>query len=331
MKNLQEDIKTGNFKKVYLLYGDEAYLKIQYKDKLLKALNPDDDTMNFSRYEGKGIEVNAMIDLCETMPFFADRRLILIENSGLFKSGGEQMAEYLKSPAESVNFLFVETEVDKRSKLFKAVQANGCAVEFATQDETTLKRWILQMIKKENKNISERTLNLLLEKTGTDMENIHKECEKLFCYCLDKDVITEQDVEAICTKRITSHIFDMVEAIANKNQKKALELYYELIALKEPPMRILFLIARQFNLLMQVRQLKRKGLDEKQIAEKTGLRSFVVRKYVSQSARFTWEELKEALTACVETEEAVKTGQMNDRMSVELLIIAYSGEKERRA
>ena len=79
-------------------------------------------------------------------------------------------------------------------------------------------------------------------------------------------------------------------------------------------MRILFLIARQFNLLMQVRQLKRKGLDEKQIAEKTGLRSFVVRKYVSQSARFTWEELKEALTACVE-----------------LLIIAYSGEKERRA
>ena len=91
------------------------------------------------------------------------------------------------------------------------------------------------------------------------------------------------------------------------------------------------MIFQQFNLLMQVRQLKRKGLDEKQIAEKTGLRSFVVRKYVSQSARFTGEELKEALTACVETEEAVKTGQMNDRMSVELLIIAYSGEKERRA
>ena len=78
-------------------------------------------------------------------------------------------------------------------------------------------------------------------------------------------------------------------------------------------------------------ELSHERLDEKQIAEKTGLRSFVVRKYVSQSARFTWEELKEALTACVETEEAVKTGQMNDRMSVELLIIAYSGEKERRA
>ena len=127
------------------------------------------------------------------------------------------------------------------------------------------------------------------------------------------------------------------EVLSNYNSSSGitnvngLKLYYDLIELKEPPMRILFLIARQFNLLMQVRQVKRKGLDEKQIAEKTGLRSFVVRKYVSQSARFTWEELKEALTACVETEEAVKTGQMNDRMSVELLIIAYSGEKERRA
>ena len=82
MKNLQEDIKTGNFKNVYLLFGEEAYLKIQYKEKLIHALNPDDDTMNFSKYEGKGIEVREMIDLCETMPFFADRRVVLVENSG---------------------------------------------------------------------------------------------------------------------------------------------------------------------------------------------------------------------------------------------------------
>ena len=91
MKNLQEDIKTGNFRRVYLLCGDEAYLKIQYKDKLIKALNPDDDTMNFSKYEGKGIEVREMIDLCETMPFFADYRVILVENSGFFKNKCDEL------------------------------------------------------------------------------------------------------------------------------------------------------------------------------------------------------------------------------------------------
>jgi len=318
MQRLIQDLKSGDFKKIYLLYGQEAYLRKQYKDKLKEAMIGD-DTMNFSYYEGKDFTVGEVIDQAETMPFFADRRLILIENSGLFKSGGEQMAEYLKSPAESVNFLFVETEVDKRSKLFKAVQANGCAVEFVTQDETTLKRWILQMIKKENKNISERTLNLLLEKTGTDMENIHKECEKLFCYCLDKDVITEQDVEAICTKRITSHIFDMVEAIANKNQKKALELYYELIALKEPPMRILFLIARQFNQLLLVRELQASGADRGTVASKLKVPPFVAGKLSSQAAAFTKEQLISYVQTCVDAEEAVKTGRMGDRLAVELL------------
>ena len=74
MKSLQEDLKTGNFKQAYLLFGEEAYLRQQYKDKLIQALNPDGDTMNFTRYEGKGIEVREMIDLCETMPFFAENQ-----------------------------------------------------------------------------------------------------------------------------------------------------------------------------------------------------------------------------------------------------------------
>ena len=69
MKNIQADIKSGNFKQVYLLYGEEAYLKQQYKQNLVKALNPDGDTMNFNHYEGKGIDVKQLIDLCETMPF----------------------------------------------------------------------------------------------------------------------------------------------------------------------------------------------------------------------------------------------------------------------
>jgi len=331
MKTIDEDIKTGQLKTAYLLYGPEAYLRRQYRDKLKHAMAAPDDNMNFATFEGKETDVEAVIELAETLPFFAEQRVILIENSGFFKNSCERLAEYLPKTPSTTHFIFVEDEVDKRSKCYKAVQKTGKVVEFATQTEELLTRWILSRLKKEGKNIIGSVMQLFLSKTGTDMGNIDRELEKLICYTMGRDVITAADIEAGCTRQIGNQIFDMVEAIAMRRQKQALDLYYDLLTLKEPPMRILFLIARQFNLLMQVRQLKRKGLDEKQIAEKTGLRSFVVRKYVSQSARFTWEELKEALTACVETEEAVKTGQMNDRMSVELLIIAYSGEKERRA
>ena len=96
MKNIQADIKSGNFKQVYLLYGEEAYLKQQYKQNLVKALNPDGDTMNFNHYEGKGIDVKQLIDLCETMPFFAERRVVLLEDTGFFKNKCEELADYMK-------------------------------------------------------------------------------------------------------------------------------------------------------------------------------------------------------------------------------------------
>lgn len=323
MQRLIQDIKTGNFNHIYLLYGEEAYLRRQYRDRLKDALIGD-DTMNYHYYEGKNISIGEVIDQAETLPFFAQKRLIMIENSGFFKSGGDALADYLKEPAPAAYFVFVETEMDKRSRLYKTVQSKGCAVEFAVQDETTLKRWILGMVKKENKKISEQTLEFFLDKTGTDMENIRREIEKLFCYCLDKDAITAADIDAVCTRRLGNHIFDMVGAIADKQQKKALELYYELLAQKEPPMRIMFLIARQFNLLFQVKELRGKGYSNKIIGEKVGLPGFVAGKYVTQASRFKTEEIRDALKVCVETEEAVKTGRMNETMGVEMLIIKYS-------
>ena len=237
---------------------------------------------------------------------------------------GEKIAEYLPGIPDTTYFVFVETQVDKRSKLYKAVGKQGRVSEFASQDEQTLKRWILGMLKKEGKNITASDLQFLLERTGTQMANIKTEMEKLLCYTLEKTEITREDIEEICTKRVQNQIFDMINAIADREQKKALQLYYDLLTLKEPPMRILALIGRQFNLLLQVKELKKKGYSQQVIAEKTGLHGFVVGKYEKQAARFKSAELREALEACVEADENVKTGKMNDVMSVEILICKYS-------
>lgn len=328
MQKLNEEIKTGQLKQVYILYGEEAYLRNQYRDKLKLALLGNGDAMNYHYFEGKDVSPGEVIDLAETMPFLAERRVIILENSGLFAKGGETLAGYLAEPAQTAYFVFVESAVDKRSKLYKAATAKGRAIEFKAQDESVLKRWILGFLKKENKNITERDLNFFLEKTGADMENIRKELEKLLCYCMDRDVITAQDIESICTKQVSNQIFDMISAVAEKQQKKAMNLYYDLLTLKEPPMRILFLITRQFNMLLQVKELKNKGYDANSIGEKVGLAGFIARKYVAQAAKFKETDLRQAVTDCVEAEEAVKTGKMNDVMSVELLIVKYSAQEE---
>ena len=325
MKTIDNDIKMGQLKNVYLLYGTEDYLKRQYRDKLKQALVEPDDTMNFSAYEGKDINPKELIDLSETLPFFKEKRMILVENSGFFKNSCDDLAEYMSQVPESTCFVFVEEEVDKRSKLFKAASRAGSAVEFETPKEDMLVRWILGRIQREGKKITQSVMQLFLSKTDSDMENIDKELEKLICYTLDKTEISAADVEAICTGQTENKIFEMIDAISAKNQKKALDLYYDLLALKEAPMRILFLIARQFQNLLLIKSMSAKGYPAVSIAKTAGMPSFAVQKNLRQAGAFKINQLKEAIEDCGQAEEDVKTGRMADQLAVELLIVKYSG------
>ena len=320
MKRILEDIKNQSFRRVYVLYGQEAYLQKQYRDKLMEAMLGDGDTMNFWHIQGKDYSIPQLIDFAETMPFLAERRVIVLEGTGLLKSGGDELAGYFQEACETTNWILVESECDKRSKLFKAADKAGLCVEFSVQDENTLKRWVLTMLKKEGKQITESTLELFLEKTGTDMHVIRQEMEKLACYTLDKDVIEKADVEAVCITRITGHIFDMVDAIGVRDRQRALALYNELQALREPPIRILFLIGRHMNLLLQIKDLKKRGVDQKSMAAKVGVPPFAVGKYIKQCGLYKSEQLKLALERCIQADEAIKTGALQDKMSVELLI-----------
>ena len=324
MKSLNEDLKTGQFKQIYLLYGEESYLKRQYRERLVRAMIPEGDTMNYAVYEGKNIDIKEVIDLAETLPFFASRRLIVFEDTGFFKNAGTDLADYITDIPPTTYFLFIEKEVDKRNRLYKAVKAKGHIVELTVQDENTLRRWVLGLVKKEKKQMEGADAAYFLNKVGTDMENITQELEKLFCYTIGRDRITRDDIDQICVTQITNHIFEMVNAVAGKDQKRALDLYYELLALKEPPMRILYLLARQFNGILQVKESLMRDNANAQIAREMGVAPFIVGKYAAQAKYFESAQIKEALRDFAETEEAVKTGKIEDKLGVELMIIKYS-------
>ncbi len=326
MKTIDEHIRTGQFKNIYLLYGQENYLKQQYKNKLKQALLTPDDTINTASFEGSKINPLAVIDLAETMPFLAEHRLILIDDSGFFKSGCDPLASYLPNVPDTTILIFTENEVDKRSKMYKAASKAGHAAEFGEQKEPLLTRWILSRLKKENKKITQSVLTLFLTKTGTDMCNIDKELEKLLCYTLEKEVIEAADVEAICTEQVSNQIFEMVNAIGKREQKRALSLYYDLLALKEAPMRILYLINRQFRILLDLTSMQKAGLDAKTMASKAGIPPFAVKRSLEQASRFSQKELVQALEDGAALETDSKSGRMIDQMAVEMLIVRYAGK-----
>jgi len=324
MKILNDHIKKNEFKKIYLIYGPEVYLRKQYRDRLHRGIMDIEDTMNYSYYEGKGLDVKSIVEMADTLPFFSERRLIIIENSNFFNSSQDELNEYLKHLPETTYMVFVEEKIDKRNKLFKTVSSLGYAANMTGPSEHELVRWVESILKKENKKADQYVIMQLLSRIDTDMENIRQELEKLISYTMEKDQITLEDVKAVCTVHTENKIFDMIHAISVKNQQRALELYYDLIKLREPVMRILFLLARQFNLLFQIKELSLKGYSPNVIAQRTGIKEFIVKKNISLCRNFDMEELENAVTYCVDAEEAVKTGRLNDRLAVELIINTFS-------
>ena len=240
-------------------------------------------------------------------------------------SRAQTLTEYLPQMPETTCILFVESEVDKRNRLYKKVKELGHAAEMERQDGDQLASWAGGILAGEGKKITGRTMELFLNKTGDDMENIRMELEKLISYTLGRDVITNRDVEEICTTRVVSRVFDMVAAITGGDVRKAMDLYEDLLTLKEEPMKILALIARQFHQILQVKELMSRGMDRASMASALKLKPFIVGKLTSQARAYTREQLLSRVTLCVDMEEAVKTGSLNDRLAVELLI---SGKRQ---
>ncbi len=322
MNNIKKHIQNENYSRAYLLYGEEDYLRLNYRNMLRKAMVADDD-MNYSYYEGKDCNLSEIADLSSTMPFFAERRLIMIENSGMLKSGSEEMIKIIKDAPETTFFVFSEKEVDKRNKLFKTISDVGYVCEFKTLKEDDIVKWVLSKLGKEGKRITRDNMMLLISRIGLDMNTVKNETDKIIAYTYGREEVTAEDINELCVAQLQDKVFDMIDAMAVKDKDKVIRLYSDLLALKEPQMKILVLLGKQFANLMAVKEMCVNGNSNNVIAEKLGIRQFFVSKYIAQSKKFTLKQLREAMNDCIEADNSVKTGRTDDRYAAELIILKY--------
>lgn len=326
---LDKEIKSGELAQVHLLFGTEEYLKRFYRKKLVSLLSDEGDTMNFARFEGKSIDPAQIIDLAETMPFFKDRRVILIEDSGFFKKACDELADYLKDPSSTTYFIFVEKEVDKRNRMYKACQQIGTVTELSTVSEEMLVKWAAGLLMKKGKKVTRVTLERFFDQCGSNMDALEMEINKLIDYVGEREVVETADVEAICTVEPQDRVFEMVDAMSSGQQRKALELYYDLLARKVEPLKTMALIVRQFNLILQVKELGPKIGNQNTLARTVGLSPRVVGLYRDKARFYSREVLMEALEECASLSHDFKSGLIDDETMVEMIIIKYSSKEKR--
>ncbi|MCR4694178.1 MAG: DNA polymerase III subunit delta [Pseudobutyrivibrio sp.] len=325
MKRIDDDIKSGQYKNLYLLYGTEAYLKLQYKNKLIKALVNDGDTMNFSKYTGTGLNIAGIIDEAETMPFLAEHRIILMEDTGFGKKMPEDMGDYLSNIPESTIFIFVEESADKRGKLYKAAKECGRDIEMKMPDEHVLATWVGAKLKDEGVQIKRDAWSLFLMMCHESMDNMDHELEKLISYVGDRKQITAEDVREVCVAQVETKIFDMINAISAKDLNHTMDLYNDMLFAKEPPMYILTMIVRQFRQMKIVKECANYGDNPGNIARKVGMPDFAVKRTMQLAKNFSNKEIQDLLEDAADLEEKTKNGLLDDNLAVELIIMKYAG------
>ena len=321
---LREEIRKQEFRPAYLLYGEESYLVQDFRRRLKDAL-VGSDQMNYASYSGKNLNLQEIRDLSVTMPFFAERRLLLFEETGLFSGDAGEFPTLFDSLPDTTHLVFVENSVDRRSRMYKKLAEKGLCCSFYRQTRENLRRWIASGFGSMGLRITDTAAERLLDYVGEDMGGIRMEMDKLAAYCIEKGFVEEKDIEALCTERPENRIFEMVENVSRGLTGKALAQYSDLVTLKESPLGILFLVGRQMNQLLTIREMEKERKSRDEIAAQMKLHSFVVQKLSSIGRAFTEQELKAAVECCVASEEAVKTGKMSDRVAVETLIMALSG------
>ena len=327
MERLEQDIKNHSFKRVYLLYGEERYLLRNYRDWLIKTIRPNEDDMNFHYFEEKKIEYGKIVDLAETLPFMSEYRLIVIENSDLFKDAQQSEAmivDYISQIPEFTIIIFVEKNVKENLKVYKLVNKCGMCVNFAKKDEKYLKKWVTQILGREGKKIRVNTIDFLLERCGNEMQFLMQELDKLIAYSKDEVEITIADIESITCVRVEENIYNLINCIGAKRQQDAIGIYYDLLQLKIAPIYILSQITSKFNDLYQVKLLMNKGYNKDRISGVTGLSSGRVYHMMNGARAFDEKQLRNSFEECISVQEKIKIGLLSEIIAVEMLIIKYS-------
>ncbi len=334
MNILKSDIKNKTYKRIYLFYGEENYLKKHYEKQMNeKIVDEAMAMMNSDVFEGKNAAVENMINSVETLPFMSEYRLVIIKDTQLFESGRKddtaKIVEAIENIPETTVLVFVEEKIDKRNSLYKKIASlkEAHIVEFKTPSEKELITWVNNLFKVRGKTIDTKTILYLLRISSADMETVLLETEKICAYKSSETVVTLEDINSICTKNLETKIFDLVDAIGNKIPETALDIFNNLILLKESPIMVLSMIGRQFRLIMESKILLERGNTSAQIAEVLGQRSFVISECIKQGKNFSMASIKDAVKQCLEIDIKIKTGQIDGKLAVETLILQFGSKQ----
>ncbi len=338
---VMEQIKAGSICPLYLLYGEETYLAQQVEKSLISVLlAPDERDTNLVTLDNDS-RTAELVNLIETVPFLGGKNVIVVRGTSLFRarkgSGGEngeeadndnsdeRLIRIFNDMPEYSHVIFTSTDkVDKRRKIYKALEKNGAVVELAPLKPKDVRGWLniklADMRKKMTPDALEHFMAMVSVMPQVSLGFLDNELEKISLYIGDKKEISYKVLTDILSAVPEVSAFVMLDAVSQRQVRKALNLLSEQLGAGEHPLRIIALLAREVRILWQTKEMLAKGYSSRQVAENLGLPAFVGELKVRQSKSFTQDKLKQAMLSLAEADRDLKSGQAGS-VVVEKIII----------
>ncbi|MDD3653925.1 MAG: DNA polymerase III subunit delta [Desulfotomaculaceae bacterium] len=335
---LLNSLKRGVVSPVYIFYGEETYLREQAVFHFKEFLVHDGaSSLNYDLMDGEAVTPADIVARAETVPFFSDKRLVVVRNAALFKvsrqaagdvkeegkaPGKELLLDYLKAPLPSTCLIFTTGEsVDKRKKVFQLIRKNGRAIDFTHLSRGDLARWLAQKARAAGRRFTPEAADAFLNSAGPSLQRLVTELEKLFNYTAGSEEIVLEDVHRVCPPGVKENIFAIVDALGNKRCREALSGIKEMLSAKEPPQRLLTMISRQFRMILQVQDLIKRGYPVKQIPTRLKMHPYEYQKIAAQCKNFDQNRLSDALEALLELDVAIKSGRQQFYPALETCLL----------
>jgi DNA polymerase III subunit delta len=327
----------------YLFHGEDEFGRAEELARLRALLADGDPAMaelNTSLLDGSRLTMAELRHVCDTLPFLADRRLVIVR--GLLsrlgqgktqdeESGGRelfltQLLHYLPALPETTRLIFVEDRALPAAhpvlKLAIAEERHnrGFPRRFDLPKEWELPDWILRRARNKGGRMNREAADLLAVLVGSDLRLLDQEIEKLLLYAEDRPVAAE-DVRTLVSRARETNIFDLVDCVGRREMDRALRLLHGLLEDGLAPLYLLTMLARQIRILIQVSELRQQGLAQPDIVSRLKLHPFVVEKGLAQAAGFTLEQLQTAHQRLIEADWSIKTGRVPEVLALDMLVV----------
>lgn len=315
---------------IYLLYGTQNYLIDEKIKEIIKENKI--DKYNIEQFDLENNSIREIIDSSNTLSLFADKKILIIDNSFIFTGSTKKIDEkdillldnYLDNINDNTIIIFkVNNEkLDSRKKIVTKIKKVAKIIEFNKLLDINSK--IKELF--EPYKIDNNVIKYFIDRVGTDMELISKEIEKIKTYKDQDKNINENDITNLTNKNINTDIFYLLDNILNNNKEKAIESYNEMIKIGEEPIKILVMLANQFRLIYQVKELSKKGYREYDIMDILDQKQFTIKKAVERISKYKDTELLKYINDLTELDINIKSGLIDKNIGLELFILNIKKE-----